>query len=190
MRKTILAVDPGAERLGYAALWLEESAVGSAGSGIIGLKRGSEEEYQTYRLRLISKFEQEATLLINAFQPELVVNETIPPVGGNAANQIQRQLALTALTAFQTVAVQHGLELKQVAASTVKAKIGGNRKAGKVAVRNGVFKVMPSTQIFKKQWVGVFDESDAFAVGLTHLGFNVKDGQVTDKAAPAAQDSA
>lgn len=183
----ILALDPGAERLGYAVLEEQDGEPPlSRASGMVGVKRGSDEEYQTYRLRIIDYFMVKADELIRAFKPVVIVNEIIPPVGGNASNQIQRQLALTALTAFQTVGRQNGIELKQISAQTVKARIGGNRKATKTTVRNNVFVIMPKTLIFKKQWVGVFDESDAYAVGLTYLGYNVKEQRTAEKGTPTS----
>lgn len=183
----VLALDPGAERLGYVVLEEREGELPlSRASGMVGVKRGADEEYQTYRLRIIDYFIGKADELIRTHNPVVIVNEIIPPVGGNASNQIQRQLALTALTAFQTVGRQSKIELKQIAASTIKAKIGGNRKATKTTVRNNVFVIMPETLIFKKQWVGVYDESDAYAVGLTYLGYNVKEQRTAAKGTPAS----
>lgn len=142
------------------------------GSGHFGLSRkDNESKYQDYRLNLITLWVEETPKLLRAFKPDIIVNEIVPPVGGSGANQVQRQLATTAITTVQAVAIQHGLTVKQIGANTVKARIGGGRKASKVAVRNGVLKLMPQMEYKKKEWTVVFDESDAFAVGLVALGY-------------------
>src|SRR4051812_47804974 len=127
----VLAFDSGAKRMGYAALeTASDSDVTSTpiklGYGHLGLNKG-DKTYQQLRLDLIQLWIEEAPRLIGSFSPDEVVCEVIPPVGGKAfkSNGIQAQLATTALTALQTVVLQHGIKLFQVAAVSVKAKIGG-----------------------------------------------------------------
>jgi Holliday junction resolvasome RuvABC endonuclease subunit len=172
----VLAFDPGAERMGFACIAKGEENKDPVyyGSGHFGLSRkGNESSYQEYRLNLIALWVEEAPKLIGAHQPDIVVNEIVPPVGGSGANQVQRQLATTAITTIQAVAIQSGLPIRQIGANTVKARIGGGKKASKVQVRNGVLHLMPDMQHKKKEWTKVFDECDAFAVALTELGYQV-----------------
>jgi Holliday junction resolvasome RuvABC endonuclease subunit len=84
---------------------------------------------------------------------------------------IHRQKAMAAITTVQVVAFQNNIPIKQIAATTVKKAVGGSGKATKVAVKNGVFNLIPSTTKFKEEWKKIYDHSDAFAVGLTELGY-------------------
>lgn len=181
----VLGFDPGATRCGWACISLEDENkdVVEYGSGVFGVERkrkGSKTEpYQEYRLRLIDFWIRKAAHLLDAYQPDLVVGETVPPIGtGNAAGNIQRTLAATAFTVVMVVARQNSVAVEQIGATTVKARIGGSKKATKVAVRNGVYAIVPDTVRFRKEWVSIWDRSDAYAVALCKLGFRVKDGRV------------
>jgi len=173
----ILAFDPGANRMGYALLEEGPKEVLSGTtdtSGIVELEKDENETYQAHRLRIIEYWSKYTQNMINEFKPDIVANEIVPPTGGNAANVIHRQKAMAAITTVQVIAFQNGIPIKQVAASTVKKAIGGSGKATKVAVRNGVFSLLPSTMRFKNEWKKVHDHSDAFAVGLTVLGQEIE----------------
>lgn len=176
----VLALDPGAERMGYAVLQQGDKNITKLGYGYLGVQRqrnnqNKQEAYHEYRMRVIDYWLSEAPNLIKSHKPDIVVNEIVPVVGGgNFVVATQSQLASTAITVVQTIAKQQGLPIKQIGATTVKSKIGGQKKATKVAVRNGVFKILPSLEVHKKEWTKMFDVSDAFAIGLTHLGCDVK----------------
>jgi Holliday junction resolvasome RuvABC endonuclease subunit len=183
MSKCVLAFDPGAKRMGWACI--EETAKNKPpqyhGSGYFGLERrvnGSKPEpYQDYRLRLVEFWIKKAPVMFSRYKPDVVVAEIVPPVGGgNFVVATQSQLVSGAITVVQTMALLDDLVLGQIGATSVKKKVGGSGKATKVAVRNGVFKLMPYTEIFRKQWrdEDIFDISDAFAIGLAHLGYDVK----------------
>lgn len=175
----VLGFDPGAFRMGWCVLEKGEdtgSAPKLVGSGVFGLERGSngskKEEYQKYRLRLIEFWIEQATYLYRAYKPELVVNEIVPVVGGgNFVLATQGQLAATAITTAQAVALQQKIRVEQIGATTIKKRIGGKKNATKVGVRNGVYAIMPETKRFHSEWTKVFDCSDAFAIALTHLGY-------------------
>lgn len=83
----------------------------------------------------------------------------------------QAYLALSVLSAIQGMAMEKSFKVEQIGATTVKAAIGGSNKATKVRVRNGVWEIIPSLQAKAKEWKGVYDESDAIAIGLTYLGY-------------------
>lgn len=162
----VLAFDPGAYRMGWAVV--EDGPVYVA-SGIDGLERGSTELYQHYRLRLIFHWSLNMGDYLRTYKPDVIVNEIIPTRGFNDASQ--SLLAAAALTAAQAIAYDQGYKCEQIGATTVKARIGGSNKATKVRVRNGVLDLLPELKPRLKDWKKVFDESDAIAIGLTHLGY-------------------
>ena len=175
----VLAFDPGADRMGYAVIDSGPEEViptkgNVLGSGIVSLVKLDDETYQDHRLRIIEHWAEQAQILITYFKPDFIANEIVPPTGGTGGNIVHRQKALAAITAVQVVAIQNQINIQQYAASTVKKAIGGQGKATKVAVRNGVIQLLPSTERFKEQWKKVFDHSDAFAVGLTSLGYKIE----------------
>jgi Holliday junction resolvasome RuvABC endonuclease subunit len=175
----VLAFDPGADRMGYALLETGPKEITSGieshpSSGIKGVEKLEGETYQDHKLRIIEYWAHTSNDLIKFFKPDIIANEIVPPTGGNVGNVIHRQKAMTAITAVQVVAIQSGIKIKQIAASTVKKNIGGSGTATKVAVRNGVIELLPSTERFKPEWKKVFDHSDAFAVGLTALGYKIE----------------
>lgn len=183
MSERILALDPGAERQGWIVLERANSEkTGNKppihhGLGYFGVPRkvnGSKTDYQPYRLSVLDLWIEQTPILIERYEPEEIISEIVPPVGsGNFVVATQSQLALCAITTVQVIAKQHGIPVKQVGANSVKANIGGGKKATKVAVRNGVIKLVPELERFKKEWTKVFEISDAAAVGLTHWGYKI-----------------
>lgn len=147
------------------------------GLGYFGLPRklndGTKIDYQPYRLALLDLWIEQTPILIERYEPDEIVSEIVPPVGsGGFVVATQSQLALCAITTIQIIAKQHGIPLKQVGATTVKTRIGGGKKATKVAVRNGVFRIIPDLEDRKKEWTKMFDVSDAVAIGLTHWKYD------------------
>jgi Holliday junction resolvasome RuvABC endonuclease subunit len=179
----VLAIDPGGIRQGYACVERPEDQEENKppiyhGSGLLGVKRLSNgkkaEPYQEWRLRIIEFWAVKAVELLDLFKPDRVVSEIVPVVGGgNFVAATQSQLAATAVTTFQAIAANRGYEIKQIGATTVKAKIGGGKKATKVVVRNGVIKLIPMLADHKKEWTKEFEVPDALAVGLTDLGYSI-----------------
>ena len=177
----LLSFDPGAERCGWAALEREISEKGKnkppsyLGLGYFGLERrvnGSSTKYQKYRLQLLDFWIEKTPELLDRYRPDIVVAEIVPVVGGgNFVVATQSQLAATAITAIQIIAKQHKIPVEQIGATTTKKRIGGKNKATKVAVRNGVFEIMPELVDFKKEWTKMFDVSDAVATGLAYWGY-------------------
>lgn len=177
----ILAFDPGAERCGWAALERDKELGKNKppehlGLGYFGLERkvnGSKLPYQEYRLKLLDFWISKTPELLDTYRPDMVVTEIVPVVGGgNFVVATQSQLAATAITVVQVIAKQHHIPVAQIGATTTKTKIGGSKKATKVAVRNGVIKIMPELEDFKKEWTKVFDVSDAVATGLAFWGYS------------------
>jgi Holliday junction resolvasome RuvABC endonuclease subunit len=182
MSERLLSFDPGAERCGWCVLTRDSkrgkrSAPEAKGLGYFGIPRkvneGKKTDYQPYRLSLLDLWIEKAPHLIESYEPEEIVSEIVPPVGsGGFVVATQSQLALCAITAIQVVAKQRGIPIAQVGATTVKTRIGGGKKATKVAVRNGVFKIIPDLEDRKKEWSKMFDVSDAVAIGLTHWEYD------------------
>lgn len=179
----VLAIDPGAERCGWCVLEGDPERKGNkppewVGSGIFGLKRGGNkrtpEPFQQYRLRLVDFWIKTTPHLLDCYHPDVVVSEIVPAVGGgNFRAATQSQLAETAATVLITLVRLNAIPVEQIGATSVKARIGGSKKATKVGVRNGVFRFMPETKDkFEKAWKVVHDESDAFGVALTYFGFD------------------
>lgn len=164
----VLSFDSGAKRMGWAALGREDGKPYYHLSGILELIRGSSEPFQHYRIRLTTEVVNSAKVLIETFDPDEIVSETIPAVGFN--NGTQSYLANVAITSVHAVALACGLPIYQIGANTVKTRIAVGGKT-KPRVRNGVFQLLPELEKRKSDWVKVFDEPDAIAVGLTHLGF-------------------
>jgi Holliday junction resolvasome RuvABC endonuclease subunit len=170
----ILAFDPGAKRCGFAVL--EESAAKPTflyiTSGISGIERGEKEAYQEYRLRLVEFWVVEAANLLAQYEPDHIIAEIVPAVGGgNFVVATQSQLALCVVTTIQSIAVTQGIEFSQVAAGKVKRNIGGVKDASKIKVRNRVLEVFPDLANRKKDWIKVFDETDAISIALYKLGY-------------------
>lgn len=166
---SVLAFDPGAKRCGWGCL--DRDADGSLvlrGYGHLGLLQDGL-SFQEYRLEVIQRFCMDAETLLDLYEPDVVVSEILPVVGGgNFVTATQSQLAATAITTIQTVAASRDIPLRQIAANTVKKAVGGKSGASKVAVRNGVFEAFPHIRPAKLgNWV--IDVSDAIAVGLTYL---------------------
>ncbi len=167
----ILSFDPGAKRQGWACL---EKPIGTDvplyhGSGVVQIDRTQTEAFQAYKLRVIYTWVKETVSLFDAWHPDEIACEIVPSMGFERS--VQNQLAQAAITTVQAVAIYHRKPVHQLSATTVKKKITGDGRASKAKVRNGVFKLVPETKVRFKEWVKVFDESDAIAIGLTHLGF-------------------
>lgn len=173
----MLAFDPGATRCGWAVVEKGKSdGYTYFDSGILGLARDviGKEPYQAYRLRLIPYWVEHTADLLEEFEPDRVVTEIVPAVGGgNFVVATQGQLAGTVATVIQVVATINGVETTQLSAATTKRKIGGVKDASKVKVRNGVLATFPHLEFRRSEWVKVFDESDAIALGLCELGHAV-----------------
>lgn len=163
----ILAIDPGAERMGWAVM---SPGPELHGSGIVSFKRTENQPYQEFRMSVIhNHVAPQVESWLEDWHPTMIVNEIVPPVAGGAfgSNGVQAQLVVTVLTAVQTLAAYLGVPSFQVAATTVKKTVTGSGKATKVGVRNGVYKHLP--HLAERGTKMVADESDAIAIGLTYL---------------------
>lgn len=180
----VLGIDPGAERCGWAALRIDDNdRIFLEGSGLVSFPKYGDETFQTYKSRLISFWAQETDTLLGLYSPDEIAIEIVPAVGGgNFVAATQSYLAHTQATTLHAIAALNRYPVHQIGATTVKARIGGKKNSSKVQVRNGVFEILPEVEVEKKsEWKtqfreGIYDECDAFAIALTHLGMRRSDG--------------
>jgi len=177
----VFAVDPGAERLGWAVLDGCKGDFKLVDSGILALPRekrkngfDKDEEFQVYKLRLINNTTIKVAGLFHRYLPTVLVSETVPAVGGGSfIAATQSELAKTAITVFQAFAFSSGLLVFQIGATTIKKRVAGAKDATKAKVRNGVIEVFPEVkESLTKETTGkkpVWDRSDGIATGIAHL---------------------
>lgn len=165
----VLAFDSGAERMGWGSVGKHESGRPYYHiSDILRLPRGNK-AFQKYRMDLEEELCNSIPALIDLTEPDEIVTETVPAVGFN--NSTQAYLANVAITTVHAVAIIRGLPVYQIGANTVKKDIAIGGKT-KPRVRNGVIQLLPELEHRKSSWVKEFDEPDAIAIGLAHLGFS------------------
>jgi Holliday junction resolvasome RuvABC endonuclease subunit len=174
----ILALDPGAERMGWASIGKTQSVPIELPyyhlSGVLALTRG-EKDFQDYRLALEEEVTHSTAALIELTQPNLMVSETLPSVLLNS----QTYLANVAVSCAHSVAFSLGVPVRQIAARTVHSTIALRPKkktkgVTKAQVRNGVLAILKPTEVEEQEIRQAWDASDACAIGLAALGFNVK----------------
>lgn len=173
----VLGIDGGAERLGWAIV--EDGSNGPVylGSGLVKMPR-DKGVFQEYRLEFIEAYVRALTkpgsiLDQSLLEVDEVVNETVPAVGSFRGTQMY--LVNVGITVIQTLAIERGIKVSQIGATTVQSMIVGKRAKGvkvtKPQVRNGVISLLPELAPRKRDWVKHFDEPDAIAVALAHLGY-------------------
>lgn len=173
----VLSIDPGAKRLGYACISLENDEYRLLFSGIKGLERGTE-TFQAYRMNLIRYWVNNLSRILiraeyaGALSKPNIVSEILPAVGGgNFAVATQNQLVLAALTTCQALAIERDFKWSEISAPTIKKNVTGlkPKEATKIQVRNAVLEVFPELKPRKKDIIA--DETDAIAIGLAGLGY-------------------
>jgi Holliday junction resolvasome RuvABC endonuclease subunit len=176
----VLFYDPGAERMGWAVIDGHPAAEYSPtyiDSGILKCER-NKQDFQEYRLRLEDFHSVVTPRFLHEYRPDIVVNEIVPSVGGgNFVVATQSYLANTAIGVVHAIAFDRGYRVAQIGATTLKKNIGGSGKATKVAVRNGVLKILPELAPRRVDWIKVFDEPDAIAGALSYMQYKVKNGK-------------
>lgn len=163
----ILSLDSGAKRAGWAVL---EDGPTYIFSEVVHFPRGDKEAYQFYRVNLANLWVKETKRLITIYQPDLVVCEIVPVYGMNDA--AQGYLANVMATTVYATALCCGVKASQVSAVKVQNAIGikgKTKKMTKPQVRNGVLAMLPELEGRRKDWVKIFEEPDAIAIGLYTL---------------------
>lgn len=172
----VLSFDPGGIRIGVALLETGPSGPSYLKSGVFDNPQDPSWAFQVYRYSYTQLLWEEFNALVANEKPDLMANEVVPAVGSFSGTYMY--LANVATTVWHCVAIDHGITAKQIGATSVhKAMTGKGRKVTKPQVRNGVLKLLPELEGRKKDWVKVFEEPDAIAIGLTALGYrNDQDG--------------
>jgi len=168
----VLSIDSGAKRAGWAIL---ETGPKYLRSGVIHFPRGDNVGFQAYRLDLARFWVQETQELLDWWRPDHVVTETVPSRGFNIPEQ--GYLANVQATTLHAIAIQRDIPVSQVMARTVQSEIavrGRSKKITKQQVRNGVISLLPELKSRVSDWVKVFEEPDALAIGLWYLDHSNK----------------
>lgn len=165
----ILAIDPGAERCGYALI---ESGPSLIESGVLNVPR-RDQAFQEYRLRL----EEDVAIYFDPLfilPPDKVTNEIMPAVGGgNFAVATQSYLANCTVSVLHTLAFLYEVPVEQISARTVQKQIGIKGRTGKVSkagMRKGVLQCLPCLNEHIKDPEWPWDRWDAIGIGLAALG--------------------
>lgn len=174
--KKVLSMDPGATRAGWAILgqdaagYRKGAPVSYIASGVTPQPRGAKQTFQNYRMELCDHWIDKAAYLIEEYEPTTLVMEIVPSRGAEIMDQLY--LVNVMATTVHVIAFEYGLEVVQVAARSVQAKIARRKpevKLTKPQVRDGVIDRLPELADHFKG-VKVFEESDALAIGLWYLG--------------------
>ncbi len=190
MKERILAIDPGAERMGWAIMdRIDGNNPTVFESGFLGIERRTkrrgfktDEPFQEYKLRVINYFVHKSTWIFHKFPLTKMVNEILPATGGgNFIAATQSELAKTALTVLHARATERLVTIVQIGATSIKTVIGGKKDASKARVRNGVIERLDDDvliQTLKTETTGgspIWDRSDAIATGFTYFEQKVTD---------------
>lgn len=170
---TVLAIDPGATRAGWAVLQGEKGSATHLGSGVIHHPRLPKQTFQIYRMGLAERWVEEGFYLMEEYEPEILISETVPSRGPEIMDQLY--LANVQVTTLHAVAMMYGVKVLQVSARTVQAEIAKRKpkvKVTKPQVRNGVIDRLPELET-RLKGSKIFEESDALSIGLWWLGVKV-----------------
>lgn len=171
--RRVIGWDPGAMYMGYGCVDGDGLTPPTyVVSGEVSTPKQGGEKWQDYRLRVTNVWTFRSLALFTELEPDEIATETIPPKGFEGGGT-QEQLAAAAITAVHSVAFLLEIPVTQIAANTVKARIGGTGTKSKVAVRNGVTQILPELKPRWREWVKRQNEPDAIGVALTHLGYHV-----------------
>jgi Holliday junction resolvasome RuvABC endonuclease subunit len=174
MSKVVLAVDPGALRLGYSIIERDHLGFRLVISGTLGLARKDNEKFQVYKKRLLEYWWHTSPLLLKHSQVDEVVFEQVPAVGGGNFVGPQSELVKMVVTILQLRCIDYGLSFREITARTIKKNLTGNSRATKVQIRNAVIAAFPELEPRKAELTQTADESDAIGIGLVAQGYKVK----------------
>ena len=149
---TILGIDPGLERIGWAV-------VRKNGSQLVAVEYGL---IKTPRVAIGKRLEQahrETTEILNKHNPDSVATERL----FFAKNQTTAMDVAKALGVVMLAVSQHGLECKEYSPPEVKLSVVGTGAAEKRQVQFMVTKLLNLKETPKPD-----DVADALAVAITH----------------------
>jgi crossover junction endodeoxyribonuclease RuvC len=156
MVQTVLGVDPGTQRAGWALVGRDSSGGAvhvASGTWVLGDSRRPVSN-RLYRLR------REMLELLQSFRPEMLALESAF-FGKNARSALRLGEARGVVL---VTAQEHGLSLLELPPSVVKRRIAGTGSASKEQVARLV-----SAQLELQEPITCTDQSDAVAVALCGL---------------------
>jgi crossover junction endodeoxyribonuclease RuvC len=156
MVQTVLGVDPGTQRAGWALVGRDSSGGAvhvASGTWVLGDSRRHVSD-RLYRLR------REMLELLQSFRPEMLALESAF-FGKNARSALRLGEARGVVL---VTAQEHGLSLLELPPSVVKRRIAGTGSASKEQVARLV-----SAQLELQEPITCTDQSDAVAVALCGL---------------------
>lgn len=174
MSKRVLSIDPGALRLGYSIIERDHLGFRLVVSGVFGLTREDNENFQVYKKRLLEYWYHQSTILLKSVDIDEVVFEQVPAVGGGNFVGPQSELVKMVVTVLQLRCLDYNIPYRELTARTIKSNLTGNSRATKVQVRNAVISAFPELEPRKAELTKVADESDAIGIGLVAHGYKVK----------------
>lgn len=138
----VVGIDPGFVRLGLGAVTVKESGTDLLTYGLITNVSDPSLKFNQNLNLGIKQITQDLPMFLDMTRPQLIVAEFVP-VGKLGSNDA---LVIAAITACKVIAFQFGIEWTDIAASTVKTELTGDKDATKVKVRNAIFEMYPSIE--------------------------------------------
>lgn len=154
--ETVLAIDPGFDRVGVAVLSEKN------GNAILLYSECIETKPKDKREKRLLMIGSRIDVVIKEWGPSVLAIETLF-FNANATSALGVAEARGVIT-FQ--AMRAGLKVFEYSPQAVKIAVTGYGKADKVSVENMVQKLVKVPEIKTKR---LDDELDAIAVGITHL---------------------
>jgi crossover junction endodeoxyribonuclease RuvC len=149
---TILGIDPGLERVGYAV-------VQKRGSQLTSLEHGLIKTPRTETPARLAQIYEEVRALIERFKPDAVATERL----FFSKNQTTAMDVAKALGVVQLAAAQAGLACTEYSPPEVKLSVVGNGAAEKPQVEFMVVRLLGLAEPPRPD-----DVADALAVAVTH----------------------
>lgn len=169
----VLGIDSGAKRCGISFIDIRsDGSLELKSADAIGAEPTAKETYGQHRRRLVSMWTDDLGVLLDAWEPNLVICETVPITGAANASG-QRLKALMVVVVAQVLCVQREIAFQEVGANTVKKRVTGIGDATKPKVREAIISVFPDLAERRKEMIKTPDISDAIAVALVGAGYEV-----------------
>jgi Holliday junction resolvasome RuvABC endonuclease subunit len=174
-RYKVAGFDIGAKRCGWAYVNENGDEFKLMSSGVTGIERRDDEQFGDYWSRLIRFWVKECDWLIGKSGADLdkVIVERVPFSGVSTAAAAQRVLALSVGIIIESHCYRYGYKFEYIGATTVKKRLTGSGQATKVRIVNTVIDIFPELKSREKELKKIPDESDAIAVALVGLGYDI-----------------
>ena len=154
------------QKLGYGAVSTDKEELNLYKFGMIHTPR-TDQAYNEFLNEGIRHITTEFPRILMYTEPDVIVAELVPPgrLGSNS------ELVVAAITVCKVIAFQWGIEWRDIADSTWKAKVVGRREATKAQTRNTVFSYFPNMadqhKLLKKQQKADGLKAEGFPADIT-----------------------